>query len=420
MFDRKEISSRILFTFFIIFLLFVFRNITLPGIELEILTKNIGVKIIDITNIVNGNAKFSMLGLSITPIITCLLIQQLIYIFSSLNIFTFKSKNIYFDRNHFDKYFIYYFILISYVEGIIYLKIINNTLMSPFLQDFLFDRINYFVCVTSLVLGSFILYSFAKLINIYGIGKGLSLIIFVNIINTLMDVFYRYCTQLPSNYIYIIFVQCFLCSLIYFYVDTLFVKISIVKLDGFFCENSNYNYLSFLDRYRFLSLSLAGILPILLVNSFIYFFKVNIVSYGSIFFNFIIEILLMLLLYVFLSRVLKRFIKYVYLIGNNNIYIENIENKKYLFLFLSDVFFKIFLRDYCCLCFILLFSKLIFIGLYFFNFFEDSMFLISDMNLLLIYETNNTFMFLYLIFFRILILIFYRIKYLMVRKELDI
>nr|AGH24413.1 SecY-type transporter protein [Reclinomonas americana ATCC 50284] len=420
MFDRKEMSSRILFTFFIIFLLFVFRSITLPGIELEILTKNIGVKIIDITNIVNGNSKFSMLGLNITPIITCLLIQQFVYIFSSLNIFTFKSKNIYFDRNHFDRYYIYYFILISYIEGIIYLKIINNTSISPFLQGFLVDSISYFLCVTSLVLGSFILYSFAKLINIYGIGRGLSLIIFVNIINTLVDVFYKYCTQLPSNSIYIVFLQCFLCSIIYFYVDTLFLKLPVVKLDSFFCENNNYNYLSFLDKYRFFSLSLAGILPILLVNSFIYFFKVNIVSFYSIFLNFVIEILLMLFLYVFLSRVLKRYIKYVYLIGTNNIYIENIDNKKYLFLFLSDVFFKIFLRDYCCLCLILLFSKLIFISLYFFNFFEGSIFLISDMNLLLIYETNNTFMFLYLIFFRILILIFYRIKYLMIKKELDI
>nr|AGH24346.1 SecY-type transporter protein [Reclinomonas americana ATCC 50283] len=420
MFDRKEMYSRIFFTFFIIFLLFLFRNVKLPGIELEILTKNVGIKMIDITNIVNGNAKFSILGLNITPIITCLLIQQFIYVFSSLEIFTSRSKNIYLNKNNFEKYYIYVFIIISYLEGIIYLNIISRGSISPFLEGFLDDTINYFLCVTSLVLGSFILYTFAKLINIYGIGKGLSLIIFVNIINTLLDVFYKYQVEIPQNYIFILFLQCFLCSIIYFYIETLFYKMSIIKLDGFLCENTNYNYISFLERYKISSLSLAGILPILFINSFIYFFKIIIVSFKSIIFYFFIEVFFMLLVYIFLNRILKKYIKYLYLIGNYNIYIENIENKKYLFVFLSDIFFNIFLRDYCYLCFILLFSKLIFICLYCFNFFENNISLMFDLNLLLIYETNNTFMFLYLIFFRILILIYYRIKYLMIKKELNI
>nr|NP_044769.1 SecY-type transporter protein [Reclinomonas americana]AAD11884.1 SecY-type transporter protein [Reclinomonas americana] len=405
--DKKEMYIKILFTLFIVLLTILLRNIMLPGISLNDFTNKI--ETFEIISIVNGNNKYSLFALNITPIITYLFLEQLYYIYSIPLIS--KKKNL--NKDLIKKYSVYIFLMISYLEGFIYLNHLYNTTSSSFLIFYLDNTINYLLCLNFLVIGSCFLYFFAKLINIYGIGKGLSFIIFINIVGSFIDIFYKYLIQIETlnvkYLVFLLFVQCLFCGIIYFYIDFLFLKIPIIKLNFVGNENDNYNYLNYFQKYQTSSLNLLGILPFILVYSIIYMLKLNLNSFLDLVFNIFLEMLCMMFIYLFLSRFLKKYLKFIYNINKNNIYIEHINKNIYSIFFISHLYYLGILRDYCLFCFLFIFSKLFFIISY--------LFIEIDFSFFSLYEMNNTFMFLYLILFRILLIIYERIKYITFEKK---
>lgn len=405
---KKEIYARFLFTLLIVLLILLLRQIVLPGIFTDELLQNITK--IDIMDIVSGNAKYSVLALSITPIITLLLIQQLLNTYNITKILK-KQKMSFYLYTTSDKNSFLLFVMISYLEGIIYLYNMGNLLKSPFLLGFFYNWINYLICLNILVLGACLTYGAAKLINIYGIGKGLSIVILVNIIGSFIDLLYRYYIELSYFFVFIIFLQCLVCSLFYFYLDRLYFKFPVIKVEDKIDENNNFNYFRDIEKYQFFSLNLFGILPIVCINSIVYLFKIEIVSFFEVFLDICLEVVLMMVFYILLNHLFKKYLKNLHHLSSGNLRINGIHRKSYFYLFLNKIFYRLVKRDFLLLCMILISSKIIFIVLLYFLNTEIIVFSLKEFNLSSFYQINTTFMFLYLIIFRISLLIWDRMKY---------
>lgn len=185
MFKNKELYKKIAISAMVLFVLYCFRFIPIIGIKKDVLSylanKN---NFLGFINLLSGNGikNLSIMSLGITPFITSSIIIELSKTLSE-NLYD-LSNNGEFGRKKIEKltYFIagVFAILNSYaiVNYLIYNNIITDSI------------INKMISIISLFIGTAISLIGAKIIDNHGFGDGISLILFFNIINGLVNNFY--------------------------------------------------------------------------------------------------------------------------------------------------------------------------------------------------------------------------------------
>ena len=185
-----DVSKKVFFTISILFLYYCLLQITLPGVGITNLLPCNDLDVIQITDILSGTSlrKYSICCLNIIPMITWLIFKQLYKVF--MDFISNLHKNTTYDKYLFrinNKYSIYLIFLISYAEGYIYLNQVEKHTLNTSITILLENRIIYLCCLTLIAMGSVITYCLVKWINIYGIGKGISCIVLINITISLYD-----------------------------------------------------------------------------------------------------------------------------------------------------------------------------------------------------------------------------------------
>ena len=183
MFRNKELRDRILFT---LAMLFVFRlggGIPMPGIDTEALTAGIGDNgIIGMMNLLGGGAmeRFSVFSMGVGPYITASIIIQLLAM-DVIPPLAEMTKNGQQGRMQMDKITRYLGVVLGFVQGytLTYAFHVNyGILNNPTVSTYLF-------IATVLTAGSMFVVWLGDRISQFGIGNGISMIIFAGIVSNL-------------------------------------------------------------------------------------------------------------------------------------------------------------------------------------------------------------------------------------------
>ncbi len=183
-FGVKDIRKKLLFTIFIILLYRLGTFITVPGIDKNLFMEQIGSAggILSTVNLISGGAfsRFSIFAMTIGPYITASIILNLLQIIvPSLEKLAKEGEE---GKKTLSKYTKYLTITFAFIEGLgLYLTY----------KSYLFSELTYgaaavlgcVLFVGSLMAGTALLTWLGDKITEYGIGNGISIIVFVGIVS---------------------------------------------------------------------------------------------------------------------------------------------------------------------------------------------------------------------------------------------
>lgn len=183
-FGVKDIRKKLLFTIFIILLYRLGTFITVPGIDKNLFMEQIGSAggLLSTVNLISGGAfsRFSIFAMTIGPYITASIILNLLQIIvPSLEKLAKEGEE---GKKTLSKYTKYLTITFAFIEGLgLYLTY----------KSYLFSELTYgaaavlgcVLFVGSLIAGTALLTWLGDKITEYGIGNGISIIVFVGIVS---------------------------------------------------------------------------------------------------------------------------------------------------------------------------------------------------------------------------------------------
>ena len=183
-FGVKDIRKKLLFTIFIILLYRLGTFITVPGIDKDLFMEQIGSAggLLSTVNLISGGAfsRFSIFAMTIGPYITASIILNLLQIIvPSLEKLAKEGEE---GKKTLSKYTKYLTITFAFIEGLgLYLTY----------KSYLFSELTYgagavlgcILFVGSLIAGTALLTWLGDKITEYGIGNGISIIVFVGIVS---------------------------------------------------------------------------------------------------------------------------------------------------------------------------------------------------------------------------------------------
>ena len=179
-FKNKEVLNRILFTLGMLFIFRLGAQIPAPNVDVA----NIGDtnNMIAMMNLLGGGAldKMSVLALGVSPYITSSIIIQLL----SMDViphFTELAKSGQQGKRTLDKYTRYLAVILAFIQGYTMTYVItDSTGASLLINDSLAGHLYVATVFTA---GTFFLLWIADRISTYGIGNGVSMIIFAGIVS---------------------------------------------------------------------------------------------------------------------------------------------------------------------------------------------------------------------------------------------
>ena len=184
-FSVKDIRKKIIFTIFIILLFRLGSFITVPGIDKVLFMEQVGASsngILGTINLISGGAfgRFSIFAMTIGPYITASIVLNLLQVVvPSLERLAKEGEE---GKKKLSKYTKYLTIAFAIIEGLgLYL-----TYKSYLLPELTFGAgavMGFILFITSLVAGTALLTWLGDKITEYGIGNGISMIVFVGIIS---------------------------------------------------------------------------------------------------------------------------------------------------------------------------------------------------------------------------------------------
>ena len=177
-FRIKELRNRMLFTAGILALYRFGANLTIPGVDPNKILNQVGTGIIGMMDLFSGGAlgKFSVFSLGIMPYITSSIIMQLLQVVIPKLDALAKEGEVGRRRiNQISRYVTVALALIQSVAMTFYFRNFGAVLS--------FDWIHVALIIITLTAGTTIIMWLGELINIHGIGNGISLIIFASIIS---------------------------------------------------------------------------------------------------------------------------------------------------------------------------------------------------------------------------------------------
>jgi len=177
-FRIKEIRNRILFTIAILALYRFGANVTIPGIDASKILEQVQTGIMGMMDLFSGGAleRFAVFSLGIMPYITATIVMQLLQVvIPKLDQLAKEGETGRRKINQIARYMTVGLALMQSVAMVFFFKnsgaIIN------------FDFAHVAMIITTLTAGTTLIMWLGELINIHGIGNGISLIIFANIVS---------------------------------------------------------------------------------------------------------------------------------------------------------------------------------------------------------------------------------------------
>ncbi|MCE5329590.1 preprotein translocase subunit SecY [bacterium] len=177
-FKIRELRNRILFTVGILALYSFGTNLTIPGVDATKILSQVDTGIMGMLDLFSGGAlsKFSVFSLGIMPYITSSIIMQLLQVVIPKLDALAKEGEV--GRRKVNQ-------ISRYVT--VGLALIQSTAMTFYFRNYgvviHFDWMHIVLIIVTLTAGTTVIMWLGELINIHGIGNGISLIIFASIIS---------------------------------------------------------------------------------------------------------------------------------------------------------------------------------------------------------------------------------------------
>lgn len=216
----KELRSRLVFVLFALLVFRVGTHIPIPGVDLnqlsQIFQQNKSNMILGYLNMFTGGAlsNMSLLTLGIMPYITAsIVIQLLSYSFPHLQSLRKEGES---GRQKMNQYTRYLTVVLSIFQGYAITKLLLSkdlSLLSPVMFTY--------NCMLSLSTGTMFLMWLGDQITRYGVGNGVSLIMFTGIVSRFPEAFGKLSMQVRQGQLHtmtLLFVFALVCAVIVFIV----------------------------------------------------------------------------------------------------------------------------------------------------------------------------------------------------------
>jgi preprotein translocase subunit SecY len=262
----RELRKKLIFTLFIFLAFRAFAFLPVPTIDLVklriLFNQN---QFLSLLNIFSGGTliNFSVMALGLNPYINASIILQLLtVIFPPLEQLSKEGEYGRFKLNQYTRLITLPLAIVQAIGIYILLhnqKIIGN--LSP---------LEFFSFVATIVAGSFILIWFGELISQYGLGNGVSLLIFGGIVGRLLVVAFQTATIFNPEMVFNVFVFIVLAILVI--ATVVFVNEAVRKIPVYYAKRIRGNRMyQVQNNYLPLKLNQAGVIPIIFAVSFVLF-----------------------------------------------------------------------------------------------------------------------------------------------------
>lgn len=266
LFQDKDLKRKLYFTLFILFVFRLFAFLPVPVIDLVklrlLFDQN---QFLSLLNIFSGGTliNFSVMALGLNPYINASIIFQLLtVVFPQLEQL---SKEGEYGRFKLNQYTRLLTLPLAVVQAIgIYVLLLNQNIVSSLSP---LEFISFIMTITA---GTFILVWLGELISEYGLGNGISLLIFAGIVGRLPVVFFQttavFTIEMLFNLILFIFIALLVIA------SVVFVNEAKRKIPVYYAKRIHGNRMyQAQTNYLPLKINQAGVIPIIFAVSFVLF-----------------------------------------------------------------------------------------------------------------------------------------------------
>ncbi len=262
----KALRRKILFIFFILFLFRLFVFIPVPVVDLlKLKALFTGSQFLSLLDIFSGGTliNFSVMALGLNPYINASIIMQLLT--TVVPQFEELSKEGEYGRFKINQYTRFLTLPLTFLQSIGIYALLKNQKIIISLTPL--ELISF---MTTLIAGTFILMWFGELISEFGLGNGISILIFAGIIARLPVTFFKtFSVATQETAINLII---FLILSLVIIVAIVFVSQAVRKIPVYYAKRIRGNRM-YQAATNFLPLKLnqAGVIPIIFAVSFVLF-----------------------------------------------------------------------------------------------------------------------------------------------------
>jgi preprotein translocase subunit SecY len=177
-FRIKEIRNRILFTIGILAIYRFGANLTIPGVDAAKVLEQVETGIMGMMDLFSGGAlgNFAVFSLGIMPYITATIVMQLLQVVIPRLEQLAKEGEL--GRRKINQISRYFTVVLALMQSVAFVFTFRNYGAIPN-----FDFLHVSMIVITLTAGTTVIMWLGELINVHGIGNGISLIIFASIIS---------------------------------------------------------------------------------------------------------------------------------------------------------------------------------------------------------------------------------------------
>ncbi len=266
LFRDPELRRKALFTLFIFFVFRIFAFLPVPVIDLQklrlLFAQNQFLSLLDIFS--GGTLiNFSVMALGLNPYINASIIFQLLTVIVPR--FEKLSKEGEYGRTKINQYTRLLTLPLTIIQSIgIYILLKNQHIVGNLSPP------QFFSFVFTLVAGTFILVWFGELISEFGLGNGISVLIFVGIVGRLPVVLGR--TLGIVNQELVFNIAAFIVLAVFVIASIVFVNEAIRRIPVYYAKRIRGNRIyQGATNYLPLKLNQAGVIPIIFAVSFVLF-----------------------------------------------------------------------------------------------------------------------------------------------------
>lgn len=265
-FKDPELKRKAVFSLFIFFIFRVFAFLPVPVVDLNKLRSLFAQnQFLSLLDIFSGGTliNFSIMALGLNPYINASIIMQLLtVVFPQLEQL---SKEGEYGRFKINQYTRFLTVPLTVLQSVGIYILLKNQKIIGFLNP-----LEFFSFIATLVAGSFILIWFGELISEYGLGNGISLLIFAGIVGRLPVVVTRTITIINQEIIFKIVI--FLILSVFVIGSIVFINEAVRKIPVYYAKRIRGNRVyQGATNYLPLKLNQAGVIPIIFAVSFVLF-----------------------------------------------------------------------------------------------------------------------------------------------------
>ncbi len=260
------LRRKTLVTFFIIFIFRVFAYLPVPAIDLEQLRALFAQsQFLSLLDIFSGGTlvNFSVMALGLNPYINAsIIIQLLTMVVPQLEAL---SKEGEYGRHKMNQYTRFLTIPLTFIQAVgIYVLLQRNNIIGTLAP------IEFISFIVTLVAGTFILMWFGELISEFGLGNGISILIFAGIIGRVPIVIGQTITTLNQEMIFN-FIAFGVIALVVI-AAVVFINEAVRRIPVYYARRIKGNRVyQAANNYLPLKLNQAGVIPIIFAVSFVLF-----------------------------------------------------------------------------------------------------------------------------------------------------